>query len=38
MPTENLISFFGERKTETGIDETAFGRARRIAAAVFPFV
>lgn len=36
MPTENLVSFFKERKVNTGINEKAFEKAMEIALDTFP--
>ena len=36
MPTENLVSFFKERKVDIGINEKAFEKAMEIALDTFP--
>ncbi len=36
MPTENLLSFFEEKKLETGIDKKAFNEASLLALKIFP--
>ena len=36
MATENLLDFLAENRVESGLDLAAFGRARALAASVFP--